>query len=168
MLPDIWQNVQRVLVIQLGDVKDIVLTAPALLTLSQTLPNAAVTLMVLPTLRQMALQLPSVEQIWVYEGTDFTSLNTKPQLNLVEQLSRSAFDAAIILTNMGESPYPLAYICYLAGIPIRIGQSQEFGGSVLSQWVKLKADTSVNRHLGLLESAGFPIAGGLPCDHYAS
>lgn len=169
MLPDIWQNVQRVLVIQLGDIEDIVLSGPALSTLRQTLPDAAITMMVLPTLSQMALQLPTVEQIWVYEGTGFTSSNSEPELNLIEQLSRSAFDAAIIFTNKGESPYPWAYICYLAGIPIRLGQSQEFGGSVLSQSVKLKnTDTPVNQHLFLLESAGFPVNGGPLCDHYAS
>lgn len=164
MLPDIWQNVQRVLVIQLGNLEDIVLTKPALETLRQSLPDAAITLMVSPTLSQM-VQLPGVEQILVYEGTGFTSLNAEPELNLIKQLSRSAFDAAVIFTNAG-SPYPLAYICYLAGIPIRLGQSQEFGGSVLSQCLKFKFDTSVNKYLLLLKSAGFPVAGGL-CDHYA-
>lgn len=167
MLPD-WQNVKRVLVIQLGEVEDLVLTSSALETLRQSLPNAAITLMVAPTLSQIALQISGVEHILVYEGTGFTSLKAEPELNLIEQLSRHAFDAAVIFTNAGKSPYALAYICYLAGIPIRLAQSQEFGGSVLSQWVKLQeTDTSVNEHLFLLESAGFPTAGGQLCDRYA-
>jgi hypothetical protein len=40
--------------------------------------------------------------------------------------------AAIILTAPGQSPYTLGYLCYLAGIPLRLGNSQEFGGQVLT------------------------------------
>ncbi|MBE9111579.1 hypothetical protein IQ273_19420 [Nodosilinea sp. LEGE 07298] len=47
-------------------------------------------------------------------------------------LRQQQFDAAVILTAPGQSPYTLGYLCYLAGIPIRIGQSCEFGGQVLS------------------------------------
>ncbi|MBD1874329.1 hypothetical protein H6F75_12615 [Nodosilinea sp. FACHB-131] len=47
-------------------------------------------------------------------------------------LRQGGFDAAVILTAPGKSPYTLGYLCYLAGIPIRIGQSSEFGGQVLS------------------------------------
>lgn len=162
MLPEIWQNVQRVLVIQLGGLEDVVLIGPAIETLRRSLPNATITLM-----SSDQVQLPDVEQVLVYESIDFTSCNAEAHLNLIQQLSRSAFDAAVIFTNAAESPYPLAYICYLAGIPIRLGQSQEFGGSVLSQWVTLKEpETSLNPYLFLLESAGFPI-GGQVCDHYA-
>ena len=76
-------------------------------------------------------QLPWVDEVLVYDGTLFTS-NAERELALIETLSRRAFDAAFIFTDDQESPYPLAYICYLAGIPIRLGRSQEFGGSVLS------------------------------------
>ncbi|MBE9159300.1 hypothetical protein IQ265_21055 [Nodosilinea sp. LEGE 06152] len=47
-------------------------------------------------------------------------------------LRQQQFDAAVIFTAPGQSPYTLGYLCYLAGIPIRIGQSCEFGGQVLS------------------------------------
>lgn len=130
MLPSSWQNVRRVLVTQLGGLKDVELTTPALQTLRQLLPSVVITLMTSPSGSQVAL--PYVDDVLVYEGAGFTSLNAERELALIELLSRSAFDAAIIFTNAGESPYPLAYICYLAGIPIRLGQSQEFGGSVLS------------------------------------
>ena len=47
-------------------------------------------------------------------------------------LRQQQFDAAVILTAPDQSPYTLGYLCYLAGIPIRIGHSHEFGGQVLS------------------------------------
>lgn len=53
-------------------------------------------------------------------------------LGAVDWLRQQRFAAALILTAPGQSPYTLGYLCYLAGIPIRIGRSQEFGGQVLT------------------------------------
>ncbi|WAL61746.1 glycosyltransferase family 9 protein [Thermocoleostomius sinensis] len=50
----------------------------------------------------------------------------------VDWLRQHSFDAALIFTPPTRSPYAMAYACYLAGIPIRVGQSCEFGGGVLS------------------------------------
>ncbi len=130
---DLWLHVRRAIAIRLGSLEDTVLTA-ALQKLRQSLPDAAITLMTSPSGSQ-AGQLPWVDEVLVYEGTLFTS-NAERELTLIETLSRRAFDAAFIFTNDQESPYPLAYICYLAEIPIRLGRSQEFGGSVLSHCVK--------------------------------
>lgn len=130
----LWQHVRRALAIWLGSLEDVVLITPALQKLRQSLPDAAITLMTSPSDSQ-AGQLPWVDDVLVYEGTLFTS-NAERELALIETLSRRAFDAAVIFTNNRESPYPLAYICYLAGIPIRLGQSQEFGGSVLYPLLK--------------------------------
>lgn len=152
MLPE-WHNVQRVLIIHTGT--QVLQIIPALRILRQSLPDAQITLMTTLESSRM-VQLPWVDNFLVYEG-DFTSLNPKRELALVESLSHKAFDAAIIFTHGRESPYPLAYICYLAGIPIRLGQSQEFGGSVLSHWIKPEKLTTqpIDQHLFLLESAGF-------------
>lgn len=53
-------------------------------------------------------------------------------LGTVDWLRQQRFAAAIILTAPGQSPYTLGYLCYLAGIPIRVGRSREFGGQVLT------------------------------------
>jgi hypothetical protein len=47
-------------------------------------------------------------------------------------LRQQRCDAAILLTGPGQSPYTLGYLCYLAGIPLRLGTSWEFGGQVLT------------------------------------
>lgn len=156
MLPDCWQNVRRLLV-TLGSVEDVVLTKPALRTLRQSLPDAVITLMTTPACRQVAGQQTWVDDVLVYES-GVMSANTEREIALIETLRDRHFDAAIIFTNNRESPYPLAYICYLAGIPIRLGQSQEFGGNVLSQCAKPQDSETylLDKHLFLLESAGFP------------
>lgn len=151
MLPD-WQNVHRLLV-TLGDIKDVMYIEPALETLRQTLPNAEITLLATPACSQVVGSW--VDEIMVYEGI---TGNAQREIDLIDKLGDRCFDAAIIFTNADESPYSLAYICYLAGIPIRLGQSEEFGGSVLSQCIKPQSDIhSTNQFLFLLQAAGFPL-----------
>lgn len=150
MLPNL-QNLRRVLVMQVGSRQDFMQTIPALEKLRQLVGDATMTLMVSPCSSEISIELPWVDEVFVYEGAD-TFVDAERDLALISKLRQSAFDCAVILTNPGESPYPLAYICYLAGIPVRIGQSQEFGGGVLSEWVKLSSKEThpVDKHLFLL------------------
>jgi lipopolysaccharide heptosyltransferase II len=66
----------------------------------------------------------------------------------------------LIFTSFTQSPYPPAYVCYLAGIPVRAGHSKEFGGGLLTHWSKPPADEGhqVDRNLALIEGVGFPLA----------
>lgn len=83
--------------------------------------------------------------------------------DLVAELRSLSCDAAVILTSVGQSPYSAAYLCYLAGIPIRIGCSCEFGGGVLTHWVKtLPEKEPVDRHLSLLRLIDPPSTGATP------
>ncbi|MCU0547966.1 MAG: hypothetical protein MUC48_01340 [Leptolyngbya sp. Prado105] len=72
--------------------------------------------------------------------------------DLIEILRQRAFQAVLIFTQPHQSCYSLAYLCYLAGIPIRIGQSVEFAGGVLSTWIKPIAVPAADYHLHLLKS----------------
>lgn len=75
-------------------------------------------------------------------------------------LKQGGYDAVVIFTGITQSPYPLAYACYLAGIPLRLGQSREFGGGVLSHWVKSDPEITDPAvwHLLMLQAAGFRAA----------
>lgn len=124
------QEIKRVLAIKLGSQQDVMLTIPALQKLRDLFKNAVITLM---SQEKQDENIPWVDNILVYKNAKFNFKNPECELALIAKLRSDAFDAAVIFTNPRESPYALAYICYLAGIPIRIGQSQEFGGGVLSQ-----------------------------------
>lgn len=151
MLPD-WQNIHRLLVIYPSSIEDVMHIQPALQILRQALPNAEITLLTTPACSQVEAW---VDEIMLYEGI---TENAQREIDLIDKLRDRCFDAAIIFTNTDESPYSLAYICYLAGIPIRLGQSQEFGGGVLSQCVKPQSDIHpTNQFLFLLQAAGFPL-----------
>lgn len=158
-----WDEVRRLLVMRLDNIGDIIMTSPALQSLRLALPRARISLM---TSRVGSLATPLLP--WIDETLSYTSvwqdafwempLNPAHEAALVEQLREKAFDAAIILTSFSQSPYPPAYACYLAGIPLRIGQSKEFGGSVLSHWIKSPPDQmhGARRNLHLLSETGIP------------
>jgi hypothetical protein len=74
-------------------------------------------------------------------------------------INENAFDAAIIFSEPGASPYSAAYVCYLAGVTVRLGQSVEFGGGVLSQRILPSATSCppAEHHLHLLAATGLPL-----------
>jgi ADP-heptose:LPS heptosyltransferase len=153
MLLEKQGNLQRVLAIQVGTKQDLILTIPALQKLRQLLANTVLTILVSPSAKELGFEMPWLDNILIYEGINDNFKDSKSELTLIDKLRQLAFDASVIFTNPKESPYPLAYICYLAGIPIRISQSQEFGGGVLSHCVKPSHDEFSDRYLFLVESA---------------
>ena len=72
------------------------------------------------------------------------------------------YDAAVILTSFSQSPWPPAYLCLMAGIPVRVGLSKEFGGALLSTWVPAPDDGlhQVDRQVHLLQRLGLPAPDG--------
>ena len=141
-MPINWQDVKRLLV-WLGNLDDEI--QPALHLLRDSLPNVSIVL--LTSSRAIKELLPFVNETLYY--TSYWQQETAEK-TLIETLQTKQLNAAIIFTN--ESPYPFAYLCYLAGIPIRIGLSAEFGGGVLSHPVQ-PPENAQNRYLYLLESA---------------
>jgi hypothetical protein len=91
-------------------------------------------------LAQLRETLPHCQITLLSSLNDFTdhsriqSISTRGWtfLQTIDWLRQRSFDAALVLTPPNRSPYAIAYLCYLAGVPIRIGQSREFGGSILS------------------------------------
>lgn len=164
MISPEWQQVKKILAIRLDNVGDAVMLGPSLRTLKESLPQAEITLLASPAGTQVAPMLPWVNEVMTLRATWQDAswqmpLDPQREQNLVEEIRSRHFDAAVIFTSFSQSPYPPAYVCYLAGIPIRLGQSKEFGGSILSQWVKPLPDSThqVDRNLHLLEEAGFEV-----------
>jgi hypothetical protein len=83
---------------------------------------------------------------------------------MIDALAKQQFEAVIIFTEPHQSPYSLSYLSYLAGIPVRIGESCEFGGEVLSRSIEPPpgsvSSNEYHRHLlcsiGLLHSIPSP------------
>lgn len=164
--PGDWRAIRRILVVRLNNIGDVVMLGPALRAVRAALPGAEVTLLAAPAGALAAPMLPWVDEVLVHraiwqDASGAMALDPGRESALAAELRSRRFDAALIFTSFSQSPYPPAYACYLAGIPIRVGQSKEFGGSVLSRWVRPLPDGvhQVDRNLHLLESIGFAAAG---------
>jgi ADP-heptose:LPS heptosyltransferase len=74
-------------------------------------------------------------------------------------LRKGSYDAAIILTSFKQTPHAAGYACALAGISLRLGESKEWGGSVLTTEAPPAPDElhQAERNLRLIEHAGFRV-----------
>ncbi len=161
-----WAGAERVLVVRLDNLGDIAMLTPALRSVRAALPGAEVTLLASPTGARMAPLLQWVDQVmaeevlWQELGPVGPPDPGREQA-LVGRLAAGRFDLALIFTSFSQSPLPAGYACVLAGVPVRVGQSKEFGGGVLSHELASPPDEchQVERNLALLEAIGMPVAG---------
>jgi len=146
-----WSTLHQVLVVGLDTP---VALRPALTVLQQALPQAQVTLLGCTAAWEGASSPVVAYPLYVWP--DLETQKTA-QAMAVEWMRNHAFEAALLLTAPDQSPYPLAYLCYLGGIPVRIGQSREFGGGVLSHCVAPEPAAG-DRQVQFLKAAGLPLA----------
>ncbi|MBE9010255.1 hypothetical protein IQ250_08560 [Pseudanabaenaceae cyanobacterium LEGE 13415] len=127
-----WHE-QRILVIQPGNNAESLRSG--IEQVRSSFPTAQIVVLCTARLSQSALSIIDVNQVLVHCAIDETGLSDASErlLSLIELLKVEQFDQAIILPDGNRSPYPFAYVCYFAGIPVRLGVSCEFGGGVLSQ-----------------------------------
>lgn len=160
-----WSRLDRVLAVRLDNLGDVVMVTPALRALRAALrPGACLDLLASPGGAALAPLLPWVDGVHALRAVWQDASGALPQdpareLALVEQLR--AYDAVVVFTSFAQSPYAVAYAAYLAGVPVRVGVSKEFAGSVLSHWLRAPADEQhqTDRALALLASAGVPAQG---------
>jgi lipopolysaccharide heptosyltransferase II len=164
VLPAEWRAVRRVLAVRLDNVGDLVMLGPALRALRHNLPDASVTLLGSNAGRAMGPLLPWVDSVMVervvwQDAGGRLALDPARELALVQRLADERFDAALIFTSFSQSPWPPAYACYLAGIPLRAGQAADFGGSLLTHVAPSlpREAHQVDRNLHLLENLGFAV-----------
>ena len=158
-----WSSVHRILVMRLDNIGDVIMTSPALRAIKENLPQAKITLMASPGGALTAPLLPWVDEVlpWRVLWQDLGRLDFDParEWELINTLAARQFDAAIIFTSFSQSPHPPALVCYLAGIPRRLGESKELGLGILTHEISPAPDNihQVERNLRLIESVGFKV-----------
>ncbi len=156
-----WLAARNILAVRLDNIGDVVMLGPALRAVKETVPAARLTLLATPGGATAAPLLPWIDAVmtWRPVWQDLGHLPFDPQREreLIWALSTRRFDAALIFTSFSQTPHVPGYVCYLAGIPLRAGESKEFGGSTLSNELKGTPDTlhQVERNLRLVETLGF-------------
>jgi ADP-heptose:LPS heptosyltransferase len=157
----------RVLAVRLDNAGDVVMLGPALRALRRALPQATIALLCSPAGSHVTPMLPWVDDALVAEQVSWQDASgdlphdPTRERALIDRLRAHRFDAAFVFTSWAQSPHPPAYACYLASIPVRVGESKEFAGSVLSHYAPSLPDEAhqVDRNLHLVVSVGVAPAG---------
>jgi ADP-heptose:LPS heptosyltransferase len=156
-----WLSARNLLVVRMDNAGDIVMLGPALRAIKTTSPDAWITLLASPAGSKAAVLMPWVDEVitWRAVWQDLGHLPFDPprERELIDLLAEHAFDAAFIFTSFSQAPHVPGYVCYLAGIPLRAGESHEFGGASLSHEFRDLTDDvhQVDRNLHLVERLGF-------------
>jgi len=160
-----WQSARRILAIRLDNLGDVLLVTPAIRAIKSALPHASVSLLASPTGAQVGRLNPDIADVLVMEAPWVDPWQEIPHCvdreeRIIELLRERSFDAAIIFTSERQSPLPAAYLCYLAGIPLRLAASIDASGSLLTTRHRHSEEVvhEVERGLDLVGSIGIPPA----------
>jgi ADP-heptose:LPS heptosyltransferase len=137
MIDERWLQARRILAVRLDNLGDVILTGPAISAIKHSLPTAEIALLAGPAGAQAGYLHPDIDRVIEYQApwTDpWNKLAHDPEreLRICETLRNENFDAAIIFTSFRQSSLPAAYLCYLAGIPLRHAASIDGPGSLLT------------------------------------
>ncbi len=159
-----WLAARNILVVRLDNIGDILMLGPALRVIKETSPEARITLLASPAGATAAPLLPWIDDVMVWRPLwqdvgGRMPFDPEREYQLISLLAERKFDAAMIFTSFSQTPHTPGYVCYLAGIPLRAGESKEFGGSTLSTELRGAPDDmhQVERNLRLIEQLGFVV-----------
>ena len=132
-----WRHARRVLAVRLDNLGDVLVTTPAIHAIRESLPDASITLLASPVGAQAGRLNPDVDEVVVYNAPWMDPWSRLPldptrEMQTIAQLSAGRYDAAVIFSSFRQSPLPAAYLCYLAGIPLRLAASIDGPGSLLT------------------------------------
>src|SRR4051794_7360288 len=158
-------DLRRILVVRPDNIGDVVMIGPAVRAIREVAPGSRITLLASRAGALAAPLLPWLDDVLVepvsWQQLDPGDGGWDPRRDeaLIERLREGRFDAAFIFTSFSQSPWPPAYACLLAGIPIRVGRELGFGGALLTHATGASPDGThqVERSLDLLERSGIPV-----------
>lgn len=157
-----WLDARNILAIRLDNIGDVIMLGPALRAVKETSHAPRLTLLASPAGATAVPLLPWIDDVIVCRAPwqdigGHVPFDPERELQFIQMLSERKFDAALIFTSFSQTPHVPGYACYLAGIPLRAGESKEFGGGVLTNELRSGPDElhQVERNLRLVEHLGF-------------
>jgi ADP-heptose:LPS heptosyltransferase len=136
-IPAEWRAARRILAVRLDNLGDVLVTSPAIRAVRHAIPEASITLLASPAGAQAARLNPDIDDVIVYQAPWMDPWqrllqDLERERRVAEELRGRGFDAAVIFTALRQSPMASAYLCYTAGIPLRLGAAGGGLGSLLT------------------------------------
>jgi ADP-heptose:LPS heptosyltransferase len=156
---------RRVLLVRVDNLGDVLLMTPAFRAVREALPWAHLALLAGPAGCEVGRLNPHIDETILYHAPSedvYFRLPQDPEREMatIKALKERNFDAVIIFTSYKQSALPMAYLCYLARIPLRAAGSFEGSGSLLTHRHRYEeaapAKHETLRGLELTKSLGFP------------
>ena len=113
---------QRILIIRLDRLGDVVLSTPVIQALRAKFPDAYLAMMVRPACREIIDGNPLLNEVIVYDK-DVLHRSVKATWRFARRLRAHHFDTAIVLHPTNRSHW----IVRFAGIPMRVGYDRKWG-----------------------------------------
>jgi lipopolysaccharide heptosyltransferase II len=158
-----FQQAENILCVRLDALGDVLMTSPAFKAIKAENKFRRISLLTSPSGAAIAQLIPEVDQVIIYESPWMKATlprGSQPDFEMIERLRRENFDAAIIFTVYSQNPLPAAFVCFLAGIPLRLAYCHENPYQLLTDWVGDPEPAEFIRHevrrqLDLVGSVGF-------------
>lgn len=157
-----WSRAKNILCIRLDSMGDVLMTTPAMRALKESGPDRRVTLLTSRAGREAGLFAPMVDRVLVYDAPWMKATlkrDADEDESFIHSLKSKCFDAAIIFTVYSQNPLPAAFLCHLAGIPLRLAHCRENPYQLLTDWIPEKEPHNgvrheVQRQLDLVQAIG--------------
>jgi lipopolysaccharide heptosyltransferase II len=133
-----WQQARNILCIRLDSLGDVLMCTPAIRAIQESGRGRMVTLLSSASGAAAAAFIPEIDAVIEYSAPWMKSSNPHAagaDLKMIHALQSRSFDAAVIFTSYSQSALPAAYLCYLAGIPLRLAHCRENPYQMLTDWV---------------------------------
>lgn len=149
---DACLSYKNVLVIQLRQLGDILLTTPCIREIKRELPTARVSFLCHKSGRLVVDENPYIDECMIYHESD----TARQTLQFVKEIRRRRFDLVIDFMDNPRS----AYLTLLSGSPVRAGY-QGWRGYVYNRKIRHvkeafhKADYNVREKFALMRTIGF-------------
>ena len=159
-----WENAENILCVRLDSLGDVLMSSPALRAIKEGHPERKIILLTSPEGANVANLTPEIDEVISYEAPWMKSSsprsNSRLDYMIAAQLQQAGFDAAIIFTVYSQNPLPSAFLCYLAGIPLRLAHCRENPYHLLTNWVPENGLNDNGRHevrrqLDLVRTVGY-------------
>jgi lipopolysaccharide heptosyltransferase II len=147
-----WSNVERILCVRLDGIGDVLMCTPAVRALRACgARRRSVTLLVSRRSAALAGLVADVDEFMTYEApwmkaTAPQACSSESDAAMIRALRERRFDAAVIFTTYTQSPLPAAFLCHLAGIPLRVAHCRENPYQLLSYWIRDSEPEAGIRH----------------------
>jgi lipopolysaccharide heptosyltransferase II len=143
-----WDCARDILCVRLDSLGDVLMTTPAIRALKESVPGRRVTLLTSASGAGAARLVPEIDAIIEFAAPWMKPAPCGPaeDARLLRLLAEKKFDAAVVFTVYSQNPLPAAYLCWLAGIPLRLAHCHENPYHLLSDWVRDPEPAAICRH----------------------